>query len=344
MGENVEFGVEGGDITSFEADVIVLKYAQDFYGADLAVAVRLERAGVSMEALRPPVNSYRYVDARGAVAARSALFLGVPSLWELGYEQIRLLAANSLAVLSREASSAKHVAMTIHGPGYGLDEVEALLAQLGGCLQSVEAGESPVDLVRISIVERNSARVERLRQALESALAHTKRVAHSSSRGSYRLISNTQQHTASGSTRPMDAIEQAGQESEGKPHAFVAMPFSGDMTDVFYYGIQRAVHANGLLCERVDQEAFTGEVMGRVRKRIEAARLVIAEVSGANPNVYLEVGYAWAKERPTILLVRDPKELRFDVAGHKCLCYDTIRQLEERLTEEIRNLKEHGTL
>jgi hypothetical protein len=38
--------------------------------------------------------------------------------------------------------------------------------------------------------------------------------------------------------------------------------------------------------------------LGRGRIRICAARLFIADVTGANPNVYLEIGFAWGHRSP----------------------------------------------
>jgi len=123
---------------------------------------------------------------------------------------------------------------------------------------------------------------------------------------------------------------------------FVAMPFKKDMDDVFYYGIQQPVRSAGLLCERVDQEAFIGDILDQVKKKIETAAVVIAELSGANPNVYLEVGYAWGNGRPTILLIKDDQELRFDVRGQRCLKYQRIMELEESLKKELKELKSRG--
>ena len=53
--------------------------------------------------------------------------------------------------------------------------------------------------------------------------------------------------------------------------------------------------AAGYLGERADLATFTGDVMDWVRARISSANLVIADLTSANPNVYLEVGYAWGK-------------------------------------------------
>jgi len=33
--------------------------------------------------------------------------------------------------------------------------------------------------------------------------------------------------------------------------------------------------------------------LDQVKKEIESATLVIADITGSNPNVYLKVGYAW---------------------------------------------------
>jgi hypothetical protein len=114
--------------------------------------------------------------------------------------------------------------------------------------------------------------------------------------------------------------------------------------DVFYFGIQEPSRLCGFVCERIDQEAFTGEVLDRLKQRIETAVVVIAELSAANPNVYLEVGYAWGRGRPTILLLRGEGEPKFDVQGHKHLRYKTIKTLQEILAKELEGLKAGGQL
>jgi nucleoside 2-deoxyribosyltransferase len=84
--------------------------------------------------------------------------------------------------------------------------------------------------------------------------------------------------------------------------------------------------------------------MEYVRTRIETASVVIAELSDANPNVYLEVGYAWGKGRPTILLVKDEKALQFDVRGQRCLVYERIKDLEDMLAQELKGMIAKGSI
>ena len=71
---------------------------------------------------------------------------------------------------------------------------------------------------------------------------------------------------------------------------------------------------------------------------------MIAELTGSNPHVYLEVGYAWGKRRPTILMARDEAELHYDVRSHKCLTYKSILGLADALKRELDGLKAEGIL
>ena len=169
-------------------------------------------------------------------------------------------------------------------------------------------------------VERNERRAERLRQILERNLQREA----SPERGSEPT------RAASGSS-----IETAGFDSNDKPLVFVAMPFSEEMEDVYHYGIEAPVNAAGYLCERMDMITFTGDILARIKARIEAASLVVADLTGSNPNVYLEVGYAWGKDRPTLLLAKEGDELKFDVRGQRCIEYVSIRDLEKKLKADL---------
>jgi hypothetical protein len=102
------------------------------------------------------------------------------------------------------------------------------------------------------------------------------------------------------------------------------------------------VHTAGYLCERADLSAFTGDVVDWVKRRIASAELVIADLSTANANVYLEVGYARGHGVPTVLVTRDANDLMFDVKAQRCIVYKSIRNLEESLRRELRALAAGG--
>jgi hypothetical protein len=339
---SIELTIQPGDIALYDADVVALKFAQDFYGADELVASLFSKAGISIDHIRPPIGEYSYIETRGSIKAHHALFIGVPELNNFDYLQIRQFAARALNILAHQAPRTRHLAMTIHGINYGLDEIEAVNAQLAGYLDSLQSGQLPPMLETITIVDINQDRVQRLRESLQRSLANASYASRIGMRWAYRLTAPPANNTLNRTFNDTKIIERAGIESAAKAHAFVAIPFTKEMDDVFYYGIQQPVRDAGFVCERVDQEAFTGDILDRVKKKIETAAVVIAELSGANPNVYLEVGYAWGKGRPTILLVKGEQDLRFDVRGQRCLKYERIKDLEDALHKELRSLNDSG--
>jgi hypothetical protein len=330
MSVSLEVVLEVGDLADTSADAVVFKYAQRLYGAAGAAAKRLESVGVPAAALEMPPGQYRFVETRGSLASPLALFVGTVRLGDFGYHEIRQFTMRALKALEAH-SGLKHVAGTVHGPNYGLDEDEAVLAFVGGLVEAFQRGTGPQGLERFTVVEVDARRAGRLRKAMERGLSGTPGVTALPGGGGFRV----ERMSAFVQAPPMAT---AGTVSMAKPHAFVAMPFALELEDTYHYGIQGPVKAAGLLCERVDQAVFDGPIIQRIRERIDTAKVVIADLSMANPNVYLEVGYAWGKGRPTIMLVRDVRELRFDVASYRCIVYRSIRELETLLARELERL------
>jgi hypothetical protein len=330
MSTALELVLESGDITETRADVALFKYSQRFYGASQAVAQRLSEAGVDSAQLEVSPGDFRFIETRGGLTSPLVLFLGTVRLGQFGYYEIRQFAVRALKALESR-SGLRHMASTVHGPNYGLDEDEAVLAFAGGLVEAFQRGNGPQGLERVTLVEIDARRALRLRKALERGLGGTPGVQALPGGGGFRV----QRMSAFVQAPPMAT---AGTMSMDKPHAFVAMPFAPELEDTYHYGILGPVKSAGMLCERVDEAAFDGPIIQRIKERIETAKVVIADLSMANPNVYLEVGYAWGRGRPTVLLVRDVNELRFDVASYRCIVYRSIRDLETLLTRELERL------
>jgi hypothetical protein len=309
----------------FESDVLILKFAQELYGLDAQVSELLGSKGISLSF--PDVNSAILVNTIGILASKSVLFVGVKHLREFGYPEIRNFARTALRLLVREAPTVHRVAFTIHGPGYGLDEIEAFESQVAGIADAANAGEFPPTLESIVFVEMVKKRADRLSASLAKLLPA----------GTLQIAANGVIVELTEETR--DTLRSVGYSSSSKPHVFVAMPFAPEMDDIFYYGIQGATKGAGLLCERADLSAFTGDVMEWVKNRIATAKLVVADLSSCNPNVYLEVGYAWGCRVPTVLLAHQVNDLKFDVKGQRCIIYTSIRHLEEMLRRELEGLQ-----
>ena len=322
--DHVTISVHEGDVATFKADVLALKYAQALHGLDAAVAKRLLQAGVDVTKSLPRQSESLMVDSHGAIGASSVIFIGVEHLLKFNYSQIRQFGHDALTELKNHGTAVQHLSLTIHGPGYGLDMIEAFNCELAGIIDAVTSGNAPPGLQRISIVENDPRRVAKLQDAIKQMIPDAKIPALITSAD--KLMTPTLQ------THPYTV----GYESDSRPSVFVAMPFSEQMDDVFHFGINGPVKAAGFLCERADFSTFTGDAMAWVRERISKATLVIAEVTGANPNVYLEVGYAWGCGTPTLLLVQDQSDLKFDVQGQRCIVYKKIKDLEDALRQDLK--------
>jgi hypothetical protein len=320
----MDIRVVQGDVFEIPADVLVLKYAQALYGVDRLVVDQLEARGLKVRATLPKPDGVRLEETKGGLAAKSVLFVGVVSLRTFGYEAIREFSRRALISLAGANSATSHVAFTLHGAGYGLDEAEAFRSELAGILDAVEAGDGLGAIKLITIIERDAGRAGRLQVLLRAIL---RKSAAAPAFAEHTIV-----------PAELERVRSAGALSQTKPHVFVAMPFAPEFDDLFHYGIEKAVNAAGYLCERADLAVFTGDILAWVKERIARASLLVADLSTANPNVYLEVGYAWGKGIPTVLLARVPPKLQFDVSGQRCLTYSSIFQLEQSLTAELKAL------
>jgi len=117
------------------------------------------------------------------------------------------------------------------------------------------------------------------------------------------------------------------------------MPYSEEFENVYECEIYHAVRNCGLICEKVDKTHFTGDILARIRKGIETASIVIADLTHARPNVYLEVVSAWGHGTRVIFLARKREELQFNVSGHQCIYYGKFSQLATELKQLLRGLE-----
>jgi hypothetical protein len=322
----IRISVVRGDVLRFRADVLALEYAQAVYGADRAVVDRLRAAGLTLPPLPKPGDSLR-VESRGAVAADSVLFVGVGTLVKFGYREIRDFGRMCLEIVEREAGSTRTVGMTAHGAGYGLDEAEAFRSQVAGLLDAVQSGRFPPTLESITVVEHDPERAKILEKVLRELVPD----------GIVETDAASQRAKIPEPAR--ESLRSAGAGSDAKPSVFVAMPFAREFDAVYRHGLEKPVRDAGYLCERADLASFTGDVIQWVKERITRAELVIADLSGTNANVYLEVGFAWGCGKPTMLVVSRPEDLGFNVRGQRCLVYGgDITVLEELVRKELAGL------
>jgi hypothetical protein len=108
-----------------------------------------------------------------------------------------------------------------------------------------------------------------------------------------------------------------------KPKAFIVMQFSDEYNQLYTEVIKPVCESYGLEVERADEFYTATPIIQDIVKSIKNASVIIAEITPDNPNVFYEVGYAHAIEKPTILLSDVKREkLPFDISGFRTLFYE----------------------
>lgn len=90
------------------------------------------------------------------------------------------------------------------------------------------------------------------------------------------------------------------------------------------------------MAERVDEQIFQEGILDRIYRQIESADIIIADMSGQNPNVFYEVGYAHAKEKLCVLMTKDANDIPFDLKHHRHIVYgESIQGLRNSIADEL---------
>ena len=107
-----------------------------------------------------------------------------------------------------------------------------------------------------------------------------------------------------------------------RPKIFVLMPFAPKFDDVYKLGIKPACEDAGASVTRVDEQIFSENIVERVYAQISEADLIVADMSGRNPNVFYEVGYAHAIKKRVVLLTSDTADIPFDLKQYPHTVYN----------------------
>jgi nucleoside 2-deoxyribosyltransferase len=118
--------------------------------------------------------------------------------------------------------------------------------------------------------------------------------------------------------------------------AFVLMPFHNSFDDIYQLGIKETAQELGFVAERVDEQIYQDSMLGRIYRQIDIADVIIADMTGKNPNVFYEVGYAHAKGKLCILLTADANDIPFDLKHHRHIVYNgSATKLRKALTTDL---------
>jgi nucleoside 2-deoxyribosyltransferase len=129
---------------------------------------------------------------------------------------------------------------------------------------------------------------------------------------------------------------------------FVMQPFDNDkydkrFTDVFKPAIEKA----GLEAYRVDKDSSVRIPIEDIERGISESAICLAEITTDNPNVWYELGYAFACKKEVVMVCSDDRKEKFpfDIQHRRVIKYTTgstsdFDKLEEEITKTIKAYQE----
>ncbi len=110
------------------------------------------------------------------------------------------------------------------------------------------------------------------------------------------------------------------------PRCFVIQPFDeGGPYDKRYEDVLcPAIKDAALEPYRVDQDLMTTVLIDDIEENIRTSEISLADITPDNPNIWYEVGYALANEKPVVMICAKPRPTKapFDVQ-HRHIIYYT---------------------
>ncbi|HZF11596.1 MAG TPA: hypothetical protein VFE33_22635 [Thermoanaerobaculia bacterium] len=141
--------------------------------------------------------------------------------------------------------------------------------------------------------------------------------------GKVRVLDFSQE-TGSGPSTTVD-LKKLGRAVTVDPSdsCFVVMPFAAPLGLHYSLIYEPAIRKAGLKPMRADDDIFsTGKIIDQVWSGIKAAKVLVAELTSRNPNVFYELGLAHALRKPVVLVSANEQDVPFDVRHIRVIYYD----------------------
>jgi|SRR5690349_6545921 len=136
------------------------------------------------------------------------------------------------------------------------------------------------------------------------------------------------------------------------PICFVIQPFTDTYNKRFDDLYKPAIEAAGMTAYRVDQDSAATVLVEAIEKNIKRSAVCLADITEDNPNVWYELGFAFAAGRPVVMACADErqkagKRFPFDIQHRAIVTYKTesprdFQAFQDSLTERLKAMLEQG--
>ncbi len=135
------------------------------------------------------------------------------------------------------------------------------------------------------------------------------------------------------------------------PLCFVIQPFDSGKFDKRFNDVYKlAIEAAGLEAYRVDRDPGVDVPIDAIEDGIRAATICLADITTDNPNVWYELGFAFASARPVVMVCsqeRTEKKYPFDIQHRSVIPYvadspSDFQALKQSLTARLEAILAKG--
>jgi hypothetical protein len=137
---------------------------------------------------------------------------------------------------------------------------------------------------------------------------------------------------------------------EATDTCFVMMPFAAPLGGYYASIYEPAIKKAGLTPVRADTDIFgTGKIIDQIWAGLNRAKVLVAELTGRNPNVLYELGLAHALHKPVVLVSSNEADVPFDVRHVRVIYYELtdpfwgeklVAKVAENIISAIKNPQE----
>ena len=118
---------------------------------------------------------------------------------------------------------------------------------------------------------------------------------------------------------------------------FVLMPFRDELRPVYEDHIKKIVEEFGMQAKRADDIFTNSAIIEDIWTSINQARLIVADLTGKNPNVFYEVGIAHTVGKDVILVTQSIEDVPFDLRHLRHIQYEYTPRGMAAFEQQLKN-------
>jgi len=121
---------------------------------------------------------------------------------------------------------------------------------------------------------------------------------------------------------------------EEPTRVFVLMPFGEEFVPIY-----QIIKDAGVIAEfkvtRADEMVSPGQIIAQIMDTIASAGLIVADITGQNPNVLYEIGMARSLGKNILMISQDRDSIPFDIQDQRIIFYKNTIRGAEKLRKQL---------